>query len=77
MNYAVAIYDTSKGENYLYIVDGSTSSEAIKEAIIQNCDEEFRNEEFLAWVKSLGNNDTQVIANASESDLIVSNIEEL
>lgn len=70
----VAIFNHLDGENKLHCVIAENEVVAIKKAILENCEEEYRTDDFKAWVNGLGETLEEVSQNANDGELCISNV---
>ena len=70
----VAIFNKLEGDNKLHCVLAENEVAAVKKAIIENCQEEYRTDDFKAWVNGLGETLEEVEQSAHEGELCISNV---
>ena len=70
----VAIFSQLEGENKLHLVMEENQVKAVKKALIQNCEEEYRTDDFKEWVNGLGDTLEDISKNAYNGELVISNV---
>ena len=70
----VAIFDKSSGENTLHLILDEDEVSAVKKALIKDCNPKYLTDDYKKWVEELGSTLEDVIPNAAEADLVISNV---
>jgi len=70
----VAIFNHHEGTNKVYIVLAETEVEAAKKALIENCEEQYRTQDYKDWVEGLGDTLEKITDNAHQGELVLSNV---
>ncbi len=70
----VAIFNQLEGVNKLHCVMAENEVLAVKKAIIDNCDPEYLTDDFKDWANGLGETLEDVLQNAEDKELYISNV---
>ena len=70
----VGIFSHHDAVNKIHVVLAENEVDAAKKALLENCEEKYRNEDYKEWVDGLGDTLEKVSEGALQSELVLSNM---